>query len=115
MTVLTDLLNETYNYLKETYSRVNYMDTFLPSDKEDFIIILIEADDHCPDLAFNPNSPVDQLKISSVFSCKPPLHSKTLAEGQTLDDFFNKNITFYKEHMAINYNILKANNKKQHF
>ncbi|XP_046687725.1 uncharacterized protein LOC124373401 [Homalodisca vitripennis] len=102
--------------LQATGSQVNGLD-FTPSDDEDFNIIVVEADVHHlnPNSTFKTSRLTDCLKTSSALNCKPPLNSKTLAEDQTLDDFFSSNIAFYKEHMAVNYNIMADHNKKHNF
>ncbi|KAG8262885.1 hypothetical protein J6590_043872 [Homalodisca vitripennis] len=84
------------------------------SDDEDFNIIVVKTDVHHPNLAPKPHKPVNDLTTSSNFTCKPPLNSKILAEGQTLHDFFNRNIAFYKRQI-INNNIITAHTENQIF
>uniref|UniRef100_A0A1B6I7H4 Uncharacterized protein n=1 Tax=Homalodisca liturata TaxID=320908 RepID=A0A1B6I7H4_9HEMI len=96
-----------------TYIKKN-KDSSPQSDEEDFNIIVVKADVPHPNLTPKPSKPVNDLTTSSNFTCKPPLNSKTLAEGQTLDDFFNRNIAFYKRQI-INNNIITAHTENQNF
>lgn len=111
---LVQLKRPKYNKCtEETLTSINSFDTSPLSDNDDHHTSVVEVEMHRPGHASKQNSQ-NQLDKFSPKKHKPPLNSKVLGTDQTVEDFFTKNIQFYKEVMDIN-NIETAQIKNQAF